>query len=82
MYRRISADCHIDLPRLPADLFTADTSAFRPPLGLRLKLTDHSPRKCRATFPLDRIGTKRPCKPQLRTKAPDRGELFQDPRPL
>ena len=26
-YTRISADCHIDLPWLPADLFTANASA-------------------------------------------------------
>jgi hypothetical protein len=26
-YSRISADCHIDMPWLPADLFTANASA-------------------------------------------------------
>jgi len=26
-YTRISADCHIDLPMLPTDLFTANASA-------------------------------------------------------
>ena len=26
-YHRISADCHIDLPWLPADLFTSNASA-------------------------------------------------------
>jgi len=26
-YQRISADCHIDLPWIPPDLFTANASA-------------------------------------------------------
>ena len=26
-YQRISADCHIDMPWIPADLFTANASA-------------------------------------------------------
>jgi len=36
-YTRISADCHIDLPWLPPDLFTANASAAmkdRMPYGL------------------------------------------------
>ena len=42
-YTRISADCHIDLPWIPPDLFTS---------------SDYWRRQCKGTFQFDRIGTK------------------------
>ncbi len=63
-YDRISADSHIDMPWLPPELFTSNTTARlkeRMPHvvdGPEMKPSDYWRRQCKATFQFDRIGAK------------------------
>ena len=79
-YQRISADCHIDLPWMPPDLFTANASAV---LKERMPFVKDGPDgpfwTARNGTQLRPLGRRRPGRVQVRGRqAPPRGRHGRD----